>query len=139
MRAKKTKLTAATLGAFLAFGGAALANTGGNSPSNSNRGKHHKRHHKGGKKSKKNSGGTTTPPPKKRRSLVGPAREPAAATSVGVNPFTISPARIQQFAVSESRLSGVRPVLADGPRGRPAPAARKWDQARRQPRAANTT
>ncbi|HZT59225.1 MAG TPA: hypothetical protein VFA21_11415, partial [Pyrinomonadaceae bacterium] len=68
MKAKKTKLTAATLGAFLAFGTTALANAGGgnegagsNTNSNSTRRplKSHKRgHHKGGKKSKKNSGGT---------------------------------------------------------------------------------
>ena len=67
MKAKKTKLTAATLGAFLAFGGFTLASAAGNTP-NSNSGrkplKSHKSHHKGGKKSKKNSGGSTTPPPK---------------------------------------------------------------------------
>jgi ABC-type phosphate transport system substrate-binding protein len=68
MKAKKTKLTAATLGAFLAFGGLTLANAAGNTPnSNSSKrpGKYrkHHHHHKGGKKSKKGSG-STTPPPK---------------------------------------------------------------------------
>src|ERR1051326_178112 len=62
MKAKKTKLTAATLSAFLAFGTAALAdanggNEGAGSNTNSNSVKkpskrHRRGHHKGGKKSK---------------------------------------------------------------------------------------
>jgi hypothetical protein len=76
MKAKKTKLTAATLSAFLAFGTAVLADagknegtqTGGDKSNSSVKGgkkarRHHRRHHKGGKKSKKGSG-STTPPPK---------------------------------------------------------------------------
>ncbi len=70
MKAKKTRLTAATLSAFLAFGTSVLADNGGANSNAKDGGKksiksHKTGHHKGGKKSKKNSGGsTTTPPPK---------------------------------------------------------------------------
>jgi hypothetical protein len=75
MKAKRTKLTAATLSAFLTFGGVTAANAGGRnggaaSNANANSNAHPRalkggrKGHKGGRKSKKGSGGTTTPPPK---------------------------------------------------------------------------
>ena len=77
MKAKKILLTAATLSAFLAFGGFIQAqNTGGDKARigkkptkvrtyrSGKKGHRHRKGHKGGKKSKKGSGGSTTPPPK---------------------------------------------------------------------------
>ena len=73
MKAKRRKLTAATLSAFLSLAGAAVGQTGGGSSGNQFTSTSGKKGHKGGKKGHKggkkgHKGGKkstrTTPPPK---------------------------------------------------------------------------